>query len=298
MKNLKWFVFVFVLAGLCFITCENPIMERWWRDREPEVITVPDAPGRPPVRPPAGPSHIIEIIIEEHWNTITVMIPTIVREEVIQHIEIIGIDFIIFAGDSDEFNGPPGFNAVSQLSGDEIARNNAIISEFGGAVFDQWVIVNSTGGVVPGNPNLPYFLILHGHANPVTGSATELLDLRNLSIHRANSAQNAITGLDLFALGRFPDPPTPPGTPYVYPYYHDYITNNPTALFAQAPYNLTPGNPLLASLSDLISIAGYGGGRTLLGNNPAYAALNRRVEAILFTVHEERLAQLATPTEP
>jgi hypothetical protein len=297
MKNLKWFVFVLMLAGMCFFACENPIMERWWRDREPEVIIVPSDPGEPAPAPgPSGPPQIIfvpqivvETIIEEHWDTIFVMVPTIVQQRIVEHIEILEIDFIIFAGDQDQFNGLPFGTAVSALTNDEISRNNLIVRQFGKAIFDQWALVQSTGGVVADNPNLPYFLILHGHANPVIGDANELLDLRNLSTHRASSAQNAITGLDFWTLGRFPSPVPPLLDPYPQVWRSNYILDNPPAVFAQAPYNLTPGNSLLASLSDLISIAGYGGGRTLQSSNPAYASLNRRVEAILFTVRREAL---------
>jgi len=325
MKNLKWFVFVLILAGICFITCENPIMERWWRDKEPEVVIVPGPgyPGGPGPVGPSGPEYIfitqivVETIIETEtiYETIIAYIPILVDQPpsvIAQHIEIIGIDFIIFAGNADGFNTGPVPPATTQLTPAEIARNNEIVREMAMELVTQWDLVQEFYITNPGspsdlNPNIPYFLLLHGHANPVDNTPGEGLELRNLSMHRANAAQNAITGVNFES--RFPNPPTflpnfpsygsrsqalrsPPGPPTgspdtariefdIDPFQIFISPNVPGTRPAGA--TLSPAEK--DSLTDLISIKGYGGGRNLTtAGSSTYASLNRRVEAILFTV--------------
>jgi len=336
MKNKKLLIFVLILAFTCLIVaCENPIIERWWvdSDRDPGhggggggggetiIIEVPGPPG-PPVLIPGPPPEfifveqiVIETIIEEHWETIIAYIPVLVDQPptvIAEHIEIIAIDFIIFAGNADGFNAGPFGGAITSLTPAEISRNNEIVHEFAMELVTQWDKVQAFYPPPPGqtsadNPEIPYFLLLHGHANPVDNTPGEGLELRNLSMHRANAAQNAITGQNFEPT--FPSPPTflpnfpsygtraqtlrPPGrveftvTPFQIRDPSNVLVNRT----AGAGATLSPAE--IASLTDLISIKGYGGGRTLTGGNPTYAALNRRVEAILFTIH--RVPQTLPP---
>jgi outer membrane protein OmpA-like peptidoglycan-associated protein len=84
-----------------------------------------------------------------------------------------------------------------------------------------------------------YMLILHGHANPVTGTAAEAVQLAQISLDRANSVKEKLKTV----------------------YTGD------------------------ESLDNRITTKGYGGMRNVsTTGSSAYSSLNRRVEAILFTI--------------
>jgi hypothetical protein len=260
MKNLKWFVFVLVLAGLCFITCENPIMERWWQEREPEPEPAP--PVRPPARPPAGPSGpqfifiydiIVETIIETEtiYETIIVEMPVLVDappEVWRQYIDIIEIEFVIFAGNSGEFNGPPEDGAVTPLNSAEMSTNILIAEDMAQRLFEKHEEYKD------GLMTLPFFMLLHGHANPVDFTQAETEALTILSNRRTKSVQDELEEI-------FED---------------DWLSSSI--------------NTTLEEFSGLISRKGYGGDRTFSESfDNSRAQLNRRVELILFTIRDAPL---------
>jgi len=94
------------------------------------------------------------------------------------------------------------------------------------------------------NEHSNYLIMLHGHANPVTFTAGETGDLEKLSTDRANDVRRVLL----------------------------------------SEYNGIPPKPDNPSFDDRVSCSGYGGEKTLFGNNTSYTALNRRVEMILFEI--------------
>jgi len=246
------FSFSLLFAFLCFSTCdfENQIIRQWWEDEQDfnYVAIIKDVPLL-----------VYETIIETEiiYETIIEKLPPqIITEYVfidrplppeilLQYIEIISIEFIIFSGDQVEYNWPAKPPANSHLSIQEQNTNNKIVEQ----------IVEEL------EETEEYFLILHGHANVVTGSLQEASELTEISNARAESVRDAIAYV-------YNGNTLPTGT------------NPPQATFI---VEMNSSHPLAAR----ITTRGYGGGRSIAGSSTAYAGLNRRVEAILFKVSAE-----------
>jgi len=93
--------------------------------------------------------------------------------------------------------------------------------------------------------NPTYLLMLHGHANPTEFTDGETLVLETLSLNRANDVRRVLL----------------------------------------EEYNNLPVNPANnLKFDDRVSCSGYGGEKTLFGDNTQYTPLNRRVEMILFDI--------------
>ena len=151
------FVLAFVgLITLIFSSCQlkNPIMETWW-----------DEPDREP---------IIEIITE------TVIEKVIEIHELLQHIDIIDVQFILFSGDQDLYNEDAKPPATTSLNAEQRTTNNLIIS--------------NAVTLLRNNPT--YVAILHGHANPAGLDPDEAAELMVLSLARAQQVE-----LQLFIRG-------------------------------------------------------------------------------------------------
>lgn len=160
---------------ICFSTCENPIMEKWW-EKEPEYVAIIKE----------VPKLIYETIIQEKivYETVYEQLPPEIKIEyvdrpvppeiLLQHIDIIDIQFIIFAGESIVFNGEPGREgapAATALTPQEKKTNVSIIEHFAHEL---------------GDSTQKYFAIFHGHANLITGSEEEAKELEFISTTRAN----------------------------------------------------------------------------------------------------------------
>ena len=171
------------------------------------------------------PEVIYEYLTEEQIKYIVSQQPP---EIILQNISIIAIEYIIFAGESSEFNGLPGPGGVTALTPQE--KN----SNMGNVVVIAQALVN--------NPK--YMLILHGNANPVTGTEKEKDGLIEISNKRAVSVAEALDE----EYKKLPE-----GADGVYP-------------------------------SNRVTTSGYGGERNLVEGSTSYAGLNRRVEMILFRV--------------
>jgi len=255
-KNLKTnyliMVIILLFTGIYFTTCENKILKSWWDENEPAeedfdyVTIIKDVPIL-----------IYETIVEEIkiYETVYETIKEIVVESypeyiyipgetiyidkplppevLLQYINILEIQYIIFAGESVEFNGPPGEFASTALTNQEKRNNSSIVEYF----------TEELG------KKDDYFTILHGHANMITGTAEEAADLEDLSISRAVAVQKAI--YDEYKEREFGDPDI--------------------------------------DLDKRVTTKGYGGGKSVSGSLSSYAGLNRRVEAILFTVEVEEV---------
>ena len=136
-----------LLACLWFTTCENPILETWWRNAEPEP-----EPGYHAVIKQLPPE--IQYIYIEVIHTVVSTLPPD-PSVILQNLTVVEIEYIIFAGNSIEYNGPPGSHFTSggtPLTAAQIKTNNAYIA--------------SMVQILTDNPD--FFVIIHGHANPTS----------------------------------------------------------------------------------------------------------------------------------
>jgi len=252
-KNIFFALALILLVCANFTTCQNPIIEKWWVDDAEEdfsyVAIIKDVP------------YLVyqtivekEYIYETVYQTLVVEIPVIQTEYVdrpippeimMQYIDIIGIDFVIFAGNGISYNSDahnantlPGCNHLASngtnLTDEEKAYNDAVIK-------DMVIDLKLHDGLHPAPDNEKYFVILHGHANPVTYTAAETAELAAISSARADAVA--------------------------------------------AELNAKYGGNLGDGGEKRMTTRGYGGGRNISGSGSAYASLNRRVEVILFTVN-------------
>ena len=161
MKNGKlFFVFsLFVLA--CFVTCsvENPIMEKWWQEGEEDYEYV-----------------VITKLVPDEQEVIRI-VENLPGVSSVSSIDIINIEFIIFAGNSTVYNGPPGPGGNTPLTSQEKNTNNINVNSMAKALADSYADTD------PGND---LYIILHGHANPDNpNNPNEVAELQYISITRA-----------------------------------------------------------------------------------------------------------------
>jgi len=119
------------------------------------------------------PKDIVEYLTDEQIQYIVSQQPP---QKILQSIKIIGIEYIIFAGDSSIFNGPHGTSANTSLTDQEIAYNTSTVKTMALLMIDH--------------PT--YIAMLHGHANPVTFTDGEKSDLIKLSNDRANAVRQVL----------------------------------------------------------------------------------------------------------
>lgn len=169
-------------------------------------------------------------------------------EIIMQSIQIVDIEYIMFAGESVIYNGPPGNGGSTSLSNTEKNFNNSNI--------------DLMAKILNNDPSCS--IILHGHANPLSANPSneDIEELKRISITRANSVA--------FNLNE------------VYKKY-----SGGKEIITDFEYELDDtgnGTNVIKSItSDRVSATGYGGEKNLInsGSTP-YAGLNRRVEMILF----------------
>jgi len=119
------------------------------------------------------PKDIVDYLTDEQIQYIVKQQPP---QKILQSIKIIGIEYVIFAGDSSTVNGAHGSSANTSLTDQEIAYNTSTIQEMAQLLRD--------------NPN--YIAMLHGHANPVTFTDGEKSDLTKLSNDRAADVRRVL----------------------------------------------------------------------------------------------------------
>ena len=272
MKNKKLFVFILLLIFAVFTTCDNPVINKWWVEEEPDydyVALIKDIPYL--IYETIIEEQIIEKIVREEI-IITVEMPQIIVEYVevekpvppeilMQYIDIIGIEFVLFSGDATEYNGLHGAHGSTDLTPQEQRTNNEIVLDM----------------VKELNDHPEYFLILHGHANPVLNTRSETDELIQISTARAASVRDAVAAVYTNGDGELPGIYDPPST--------------------LPPSHNIPVMPSPHPLEKRMTTKGYGGERNMAGPSSSYAALNRRVEAILFTIRSER-QQAEAPVPP
>jgi hypothetical protein len=93
----------------------------------------------------------------------------------LQSITIVDIEYIIFSGDATAYNVNSPTPGGTSLTAQEKTTNDDIVN-----VMAQML------------RNKDYMLILHGHANPVTGTAAEAVQLTQISLDRADSVKDKI----------------------------------------------------------------------------------------------------------
>lgn len=240
MKKRNVFIFLGLTVLVCafFTTCDNPIMDKWWVSKDnPDYAYVPITKDVP------------ELVYETVVETIYVDKP-LPPEVLMQYISIINIEYLIFSGDQTQYNYPKGTNATSNLTLQEQESNNSIVKQ----------LVETLEENDGNNGHQKYYLLLHGHANPVYNTSEEIAELTQISTERAESVRDAMALYEINHSG-LPAPTDPPTA---------YGTLTPMA----------KDDPLAGQ----ITVKGYGGGRNMSGTSSSYAGLNRRVEAILFMV--------------
>jgi len=176
MKTKKIFILplIIMIASASLTTCENQIINKWWEDDELDYVAlIKNIP-------------IYEAIIEEKtvyefiYQTIYLTLPQeIVIEYVyvekplppeilLQYINVVDIEFVLFSGDQKEYNKPSTTGGTS-LKPEEISLNKLIVKEMADSL----------------KLNDKQLIILHGHANPVSNTPDELIQLEELSSYRA-----------------------------------------------------------------------------------------------------------------
>jgi len=119
------------------------------------------------------PEEIVKYLTDEQIQYIVSQQPP---QMILQSIKIIGIEYVIFAGDSSTYNGPPGPSANTSLTDEEKKFNDTTVQAMAKLMVDK-----ST-----------YIAMLHGHANPVTFTDGEKGDLIKLSTDRANAVRQVL----------------------------------------------------------------------------------------------------------
>ena len=242
------------LLCACFVSCENPVIHKWWVQAEPEpedfdyVAIMKDVPiliYEAIMEEKVVYEYVYEYIKEYYPEYVYVEKP-LPPEIILQHLTILGIEFVIFAGDSTEFGGeniyphPAGVhgpNGYTDLTVQERHNNEAHVV--------------SMAAELTGHDR--YMMILHGHANPTTSPGDPGYDedielLKNMSMDRAVSVESVLK--------------------------EEFVKANGAGI--------EPGR---------ITTKGYGGETVLSGASSSYAALNRRVEMILITITDEAVKE-------
>ena len=166
------YFFLALLACLWFAACENPIIETWWREGNPE----PDYHTIIKQLPP----EIRYIFIEVIHTVVSTLPPE--TSVILQNLTVVEIEYIIFAGNSVEYNGPPGIAGGTELTAAQKNTNNAYLA--------------SMIQTLAANPD--FFVIIHGHANPTEPGpgepghdpdafAADLEDCRRIAQERADA---------------------------------------------------------------------------------------------------------------
>jgi hypothetical protein len=113
------------------------------------------------------PEEITKYLTDEQIKYIISQQPP---QVILQTIEIIDIEYIIFSGDAFVYNGNSPSGGTS-LTAQEKNTNETIIAAMAKALVDH----------------SDYLMILHGHANPTTTDPNEINVLKKLSLDRANA---------------------------------------------------------------------------------------------------------------
>jgi len=116
------------------------------------------------------PDEIMNYLTEEQIKYILEQQPP---QIILQTIMIIDIEYIIFAGNAEQYNGPHGDGAATDLTAEEKKSNDASVSAMAQALKDR--------------PD--YLIMLHGHANPTSFTDGETGELKTLSENRAKAVE-------------------------------------------------------------------------------------------------------------
>ena len=114
------------------------------------------------------PEELIKYLTEEQ---IRYIIQTQPAQSILQSIQIIDIEYIIFAGGARIYNGDPVPITGTALTAATKSTNTSII--------------NASVAILDSNVN--NLVLLHGHANPVDNTQAEIEELKELSLARANA---------------------------------------------------------------------------------------------------------------
>jgi len=268
-KKMKLLI---VLLCAFLVSCENPIMERWWAGSEPE----PEPPEREyiPIMKMI-PQIIYEIMIQHEivYNTIIERIieqlpPEVITrnlsdEEIIELIRQLPPEELLEYLTSEQIRyiimqQPPsmilqhvtiiGIEYII-FSGDAEEYNANSPSPSGTSLTAQERNTNNATVTAMARSladNSEYLMILHGHANPIGNTPDEKAELERISLNRARAVEAELKTRFSTLNGRYLE-------------------------------------------EDRVSTSGYGGEKNLILSGSIYAGLNRRVEMILIRLETIRM---------
>ena len=269
MKKMK---LLMVLLCAFLVSCENPIMERWWVESGPEAES-PEPEYIPIMK--MIPQITYEIIIQHEmvYNTIIETIieqlpPEVITryltdEEIIELIKQLPPEELLEYLTSEQIRyiimqQPPsmilqhvtiiGIEYII-FSGDSEEFNGNSPSPSGTNLTAQEKNTNSATVTAMARSlagNSDYLMILHGHANPIGNTDSEKAELERISLNRAISVEAELKSRFITLSGR-------------------------------------------ALEEDRVSTSGYGGEKNLMLSGSVHAGLNRRVEMILIRLETIRM---------
>ena len=259
-RNIRFIFGIMVLICACFISCNNPIIGKWWGEneqQEPEYVAIiKDVP-----------MYIYETIIEneyiykyvyetviEYYPEYTYVDKPLPPEIILEHIAILNIDFIVFSGNQTVYNKESALQGGTSLSQTEIDANNTIVKSVIQELIDHEEI----------------FLILHGHANPIDYTPEETIQLTQISEARAVSVKEKI----------------------------EKVLRDTDADIDIIPDDNKLTEDEIKALLGRMDTKGYGGGKNIAGPTSTYGGLNRRVEVILFSIEADPAAAAARKPPP
>ena len=248
MKIKKRFLLFLLLAALCFVTCDNPIISKWWADDavQPGLALGPEPEYIPIIRD-IPYEKIVEVIVDGGGTLST-----------IQNLKIIAIEYIIFSGDQHLYNQDAAQGASSNLNAQERSTNDKTI--------------NAMAQSLKANPS--YLIMLHGHANPANFDKEELKECEDISKSRACEVAKVLWHR-FKDIGGNPDAPPEWGGPKDGVKTDYNIETWCNDVWFSATWDGRMSKPKGYSHDNT---------HTLYPPNSTYAGLNRRVEMILFEI--------------
>ena len=172
-KMFAFCLITLICAGFSACNLDNPIMAKWWEEKEPDFYFVSSIIKDVPI---VTYETIYETVIEKVF-----VYENLPPHIILQRLQIIAIEYILFSGDQPEYNGdaPPGGTSLTATERD---RNDDIVN----LMVDQ----------LKKNPN--YLIMLHGHANATSEKLDEasVADLIRISKERAEAVKKEINNRD------------------------------------------------------------------------------------------------------
>jgi len=312
MKNSKLIYCLTALACVCFISCQNPIMKKWWQESEPESELGSEPEYIPITKMVPQVTHdiiydtiyeqVIQYVPQYIYETITEYVP--VYEEVIKEVPV-----YIYEKDDPEFE-----TIVKEYIRDHFDEVIKIINESP----DKDEIIEKIIQSIPPDEITKYLTIeqiryiLEQQPPQVILQTLKIIDIEYIIFAGNAESYNGSPGTGgstpLTAQEKASNDTSVAAIAQALKDHPDYLIMlhghaNPTAFTDAETGDLKAisenrAKAVEAKLRDQykalnggvgiddsrVSVSGYGGEKVLFGNNSVYTPLNRRVEMILVWV--------------